>query len=180
MTSPHSAVLGVPAEASDLAVVCATTDHVMAHFADIFVIVWRNHTTMIGAREGQQAIAKFGLTRPEGIGLVTIVEADAPLPPAPVREAVAELLRASSPHLRGSAVILEGNSIRAAAARGVATGMSLIARQTYPHKFFNDEDDALKWLAKLLAGGSAMRNAANIGRTIAVVRRRAAESSVSH
>ena len=57
------------------------------------------------------------------------------MPPAASRNELAATLRGAS-FIKASAVAFEGQGFRAAAVRGVVTGLTALARQPFPHKVF--------------------------------------------
>lgn len=124
----------------------ADKDYALGSLGPIYIVVWRNETTLAGA---QHLASGFGEFRRPGVahGLVTIVEPGAPLPDSDARETIAKFLRAASDHLVVSAVVFEGEGFRGAAVRGVVTGLTMLARQSYPHRVFGTIDEAAPWYA---------------------------------
>lgn len=122
-------------------------DYCIATWAGIFILIWRNETTMDGVRALNERWDDFIRTHPSGAGVITIVEPDAPFPEAHVREALANFMRRSSSSMKSSAVVHEGTGFRAAAVRGVVTGLTLLARQPFPHRIFATVPDGCRWLA---------------------------------
>src|SRR5262249_33324306 len=100
----------------------------------------------------------FAVVKRDGIGLLTIVEARTPMPNAQARDALAAFLKEASGYIRASAVIFEGNSFRASAVRGVATGLTLLAKQPFPHKFFIEGAAATRFLCHALGNTNGERN----------------------
>ncbi|WP_437521435.1 serine/threonine-protein kinase [Sorangium sp. So ce726] len=109
-------------------------DYVLASWRQIFCIIWRQETTDDGVRRIGDSCTEFAKQHPRGIGLLTIIESRASLPPGHVRDALSAFLADASAFTRCSAVVVEGTGFRAAAVRSVVTGLSLVARQRYPHK----------------------------------------------
>ncbi|WP_433931410.1 serine/threonine-protein kinase [Sorangium cellulosum] len=136
-------------------------DYVMASWRQIFCIIWRRETAEDDVRRVSEACAEFAKQHPRGIGLLTIVEDGAPLPQAPARRALARFLAEASAFIRCSAVVLEGSGFRAAAVRSVVTGLSLVARQRFPHKVCDIEEAGLMFAEILPAAtGIAVSDAA--------------------
>jgi len=142
---------GRGSDPSRTVLVKATPDFALAHFHAVFVVIWRMRTTEDGAHLVRTECERFAQTRPDGIGLITIVEAGTPMPPAPARDAIAQFLRSGSSYIKASAVLFEGNSFRASAVRSVATGLTLIAKQAFPHKFFVDAGQANAFISQTLS-----------------------------
>lgn len=109
-------------------------NHVLASWQQIFAVVWRQDTTLAGARALHRECGQFATTHPRGMGLLTIVSAKAPMPASPVRQAVADFLAQGSTSIKCSAVLMEGTGFRAAAVRSVVTGLTMLAKQAYPHR----------------------------------------------
>lgn len=109
-------------------------NYILASWQQIFAVVWRSDTTLDGARALQRECSKFATWHPRGIGLLTIVSEKAPMPASPVRQAVASFLTQGSSYIKCSAVLMEGTGFRAAAVRSVVTGLTMLAKQTYPHR----------------------------------------------
>lgn len=124
----------------------ATGDHAVASSDDVFVIVWRYRTTHEGVRACHRNFEKFSALHPQGAGLVTVVELGAPLPPADVRQAIANLLASFAPVVKASALVHEGEGFRAAAVRGVVTGLTMLATVPYPHKVFATVEEGGRWM----------------------------------
>jgi hypothetical protein len=128
----------------------ASPDYAMATWDSIFILIWRHDTTNEGIETLRHKLEHFGRSRPQGLGLVTIVEQEAPMPTSAVREKMAGLMADISKVLKCSAVVFEGTGFRAAAVRGVVTGLMLLARQPYPHKVFASMTDGCSWLGSNL------------------------------
>ncbi|WP_437973074.1 serine/threonine-protein kinase [Sorangium sp. So ce295] len=109
-------------------------DYVMASWRHVFCTIWRHETTEEGVRCLWESCTEFAKQHPRGIGLLTIVQSRASLPPGHMRRALSAFLADASEYTRCSAVVVEGGGFRAAAVRSVVTGLALAARQRYPHK----------------------------------------------
>jgi hypothetical protein len=109
-------------------------DFVLASWQQIFAVVWRRDTTLAGAQALDRECARFATKHPRGIGLLTIVSATAPMPASPVRQAMADFLTRGSTFIKCSVVLMEGTGFRAAAVRSVVTGLTMLAKQAYPHR----------------------------------------------
>jgi|KBSMisStandDraft_5_1062788.scaffolds.fasta_scaffold557882_2 hypothetical protein len=124
-------------------------DYALAHWQQVFAVFWRRETTVEGARDLARSCAAFAATQPRGIGLLTIVESGAPLPASSARNEIADFLASGSKFIKCSAVVFEGSGFRAAAVRSVVTGLTLMAKQAYPHKVCSLED-AIAMFARIL------------------------------
>ncbi len=123
----------------------ATPDFALGYWRDLFICCWRVRTTMEGADELQKHCAEFGRSRSEGIGLLTIIEANAPAPENDARAAIANFL-GTADYIRGSGVAFEGTGFRAAAVRSIVSGLTMLARQPYQHKVFDAVPTTMAWL----------------------------------
>lgn len=121
-------------------------DYATGHWGDMFFILWKKNTTMEATQQLRGHLVDFTRTHPAGVGLLTVVEANAPVPGADVRKALAAVLADFSRSIKVSAVVFEGQGFSAAAVRSVVTGLTLIARQAYPHKVFASLAEAGAWM----------------------------------
>lgn len=121
-------------------------DFALGFAGPVYCVIWRNETTVEG---GEKLHAGYNAFRKHSQhGLVTIVEEGAPLPKPEARERIAKFLGDSSDTLVVSAVIFEGSGFRSAAVRGVVTGLTLVARQAYPHRVFGTLDGGAQWFVR--------------------------------
>lgn len=121
-------------------------DYATGHWGDVFFILWKKNTTMEATHQLRSNLVDFTRSHPAGVGLLTIVEANAPVPGADVRKALAAVLTDFSRNIKVSSVVFEGQGFSAAAVRSVVTGLTLIARQAYPHKVFASLAEAGGWM----------------------------------
>jgi len=125
--------------------IAATPDHIIATWANVVILVWRNETTLKGVEAVQKVYDNLSAANPKGIFLMTVVEFGAPMPSADVRDALARFLASGSGRMILSGVTHEGTGFRAAAVRSVVTGLALLAKLPYPHKVFATVDEAAAW-----------------------------------
>ena len=129
----------------------ATTDYALATFRDLYIVIWRRNTTMASVRAVRRGALAFADQRPKGIALLTIIEEEAPMPPSEPREALALFMRDAGDHIKASGVVFEGTGFRAAAVRSVVVGLTMLARQKYPHKVFAELEETTAWMERELA-----------------------------
>jgi hypothetical protein len=110
-----------------------TPDYALASWGSIFIVIWRQNTTAAGIQDLAAQCKKFATSRPAGVALLTIIYDGAPAPGARERTALATFLKAAD-YIRGSGVVMEGTSFRAAFVRGVVTGLTMLAHQPFPHQ----------------------------------------------
>ena len=126
-----------------------TADYCMGTRNGVLILIWRQETTIDGVEAVRREIELLGRAHPKGIGLLTIVEQAAPMPSSQARNGLARTLADFGKVINHSAVVFEGGGFRAAAIRGVVTGLTLLARPPFPHKVFATLEDG----ASSLAGG---------------------------
>jgi hypothetical protein len=127
-----------------------------AFHRNVNMIVWGKQTLPGTVERCSLALSELGRAHPGGLGMITIVEPDSELPSPEARSALAKLLHdAGTYNVKRSAVAQEGEGFRAAAVRGVVTGLSLLAKHPYPHQLFTNVETALAWLVAGLPPDSA-------------------------
>jgi hypothetical protein len=132
-----------------------------------FVVIWHNETSKAGVQLLSNWFAKFVKTQTKGVGLITIVEADAPLPSGRAREDLAKFMADNNQVIKTSVVVFEGTGFRAAAVRSVVTGLTMLARQAFPHKVFSAADVALEWFREQMVRADIFcPNAEELARSI--------------
>ena len=105
---------------------------------------------MTGAEALMRGAAGFAKSHPEGIGLVTVIEAHAPSPENDARARIAEFL-GTADYVQASGVAFEGTGFRAAAVRSIVSGLTMLARQPFEHKVFDSVPRTMSWLVPELA-----------------------------
>jgi hypothetical protein len=78
--------------------------------------------------------------------VLTIAQANAPIPSGDVREASGRLMRELTPHLLAGATVIEGGGFWASAVRSFLTAVYFVAKQPCPTKAFARIDEAAQWL----------------------------------
>lgn len=141
-------------------------DQTLAFWGDTFIIIFHRNTTVPGVAALANAASRFAEARPNGIGTVTIVEETAPMPPSDARAALAKALDDHSERVRVSAVAYEGTGFRAAAVRSVVAGLTMVARQPYPHKVFATVEEAMVWMAPQLPSPTSGQDLIDIVATL--------------
>lgn len=131
---------------SSATIVANTRDYCFATWQEFLVVFWKRDTTLEGALAVTEAMLRFGRSQADRIGVITVVEETATLPPGNVRDALAEFLKAGSGVIRASCLVHEGTGFRTAAIRTLVTGLTLLAKQPFPHKVFATVEDAASWI----------------------------------
>jgi hypothetical protein len=122
------------------------TNHILGVWKSIVIVVWRNETTVSAIVELGNCLQDHSNLLGKPIGLFMVAERRAPLPTADSRKASADVLQVA--RLAFSALTFEGTGFRAAAVRGVVTGISMLAKQAFPHKAFATVEDAAAWASQ--------------------------------
>jgi hypothetical protein len=120
-------------EALSPVVYADTADYLLASYGPLFMVEWRAATPMVGCVGLRRECENLGKRFPTGVGLLTVIQAHSPPPGAAERVAIAEFMRAGH-YIKTSAVVVDGNGFRSAFVRGVVTGLTLLARQPFPHR----------------------------------------------
>jgi hypothetical protein len=131
-------------------VIALERDYCFAAWNAIFIVIWRHDTTAAGVQNLDVKLREHEASFTQGCGLLTIIEQGAPMPTSEVRTGLARFMTEGARVIRSSAVAFEGAGFRAAAVRGVVTGLTMLARQPYPHKVFATMADAAQWLGASL------------------------------
>jgi hypothetical protein len=124
-------------------------DYRMVTWGPIFILIWRRNTTMAGVARLYECYGEHA--KQGSCAILTVIEQGAPMPSSEVRTALAKFLSGAADTLKISAVAFEGAGFRAAAVRGVVTGLTMLARQPFPHKIFPTVDQAAQWLGTSFA-----------------------------
>jgi hypothetical protein len=127
----------------------ATPDHALGYAPGVVLYIWRGPTTVAATeilREAMGAVRHGSEGTPKL--LLGVVEAGTPPPETVVRKALAEVLGLGNDFICASALAFEGQGFQASMVRAVATGLSLLARTTYPHQVFREVESASEWLAE--------------------------------
>ena len=149
MVAPRRQLLTAPASAGlpTLVIKHASQSWVAGTFGHVAIAVWRTET---GLPQIQLCGAMMAaLAKDHGqIGLVQIVEETCERLDGRGRTAVADMLAGGRKYICCSVVVFDGVGFRAAAIRGVVTGLTLLARPSFPHHVFAAVPLATAFLAR--------------------------------
>lgn len=120
-----------------------------------FFIVWKERTLATTVERMRETMLRRMRAIEGRIGILIVVAPDAPMPDAAARQGIAKLFADLGDRLAGSALAYEGEGFRAAAVRGVVTGIALLVRRPFPHRIFESARSGAEWLAGELAKGGA-------------------------
>jgi serine/threonine protein kinase len=123
------------------------SDHCVGSWNSIYFMVWRHDTPVATAQRVRSGIVAFAKEH-RRIGVVTLIEEPASLPPPDSRKVLAGLMDDVEDFVTRSAVVCEGTGFRAAAFRAASTGIALLANYSFPHRVFAQIDLGAPWLAE--------------------------------
>lgn len=126
-------------------------NHAIGYCGPMILVAWRRLTTSAGVVHLRDVHQRVAPLHPGGVGLLTIIEANAPAPDATVREELARYMADSAAVLKSSCVVFEGTGFRAAMVRSVVAGLTMLARQPFPHRVFATVDEGIAWWCGSLA-----------------------------
>lgn len=112
---------------------------------DVFAVVFRDRTTVEGLNRIFRAFEDATRYRGRELALLTIIQSNARMPSTGTREPIARWLREVSEKVLISAVVFEGDGFVAASVRSVVVGLTMLARQAYPHRVFPSVKEASEW-----------------------------------
>jgi hypothetical protein len=123
----------------------ADENHILGVWHHLVAVIWRGQTMLSAVVRLEGLLHSYSKQIGASVTFFTVVEEGAPLPVSEVREASAKVLKKAP--LRASALTFEGSGFRAAAVRGVAVGIGMLARLPYPHRAFANVEEAAVWVA---------------------------------
>jgi hypothetical protein len=136
---------------TDVRIVSAEADWSSGCLRDLVILCWRRIPTAERARRAtrlvRDATTEHAAT---GVGIVIVVEETASTPDAAARALFAEVMRERSQSIRAVGYIVPAGGFGGAAIRAAITGLSLVARETYPTRVFASPDATLTWLSSRL------------------------------
>ena len=157
----------------------AQTDYTLGTYGDVFIVIWRQDTTLSGVAELGRCFDRFAAGMPQGVGLLTVIEPAASLPSSSAREALAAFMRDNGNRIRTSAVVFEGSGFRAAAVRSVVVGLTMLANQPFPHRVFSTVERTRDWFLEKLGDERQVRSASGLGGAVETIRGAAAAAAVT-
>jgi hypothetical protein len=120
-----------PQESSPTGVELVTHDYTVGVWRNVLVVDWRERTTGDGARDVHFRLQRLARTYPDGVFYLAFVSEHAAPPDFDARQTLANMLKAGRSILAG-AVVFDGAGLRGAFVRGVATGLVMLARPSFP------------------------------------------------
>ncbi len=124
--------------------VISSTEHIHnGSWGDIMFTLIRDSSAPVVIKSAMGDLARFASARPDGIGLITVIEENASFPPHESRNIMIQTLRQTK--LIGSATVVVGYGFRAAAVRGMLNGLSKFLPHIRPFRVFRRIPDACLW-----------------------------------
>lgn len=127
-------------------------DHAIGTSEGLLLCVWRFQTTAEAIAELTGIVSRLVARSPDRVIMLTVVEAEADMPDAPVRNALAAMFHRVASATIASALVFEGTGFKAATVRALTTTLNMVTRQPFPHKVFATVGDAAAWLAPQTGG----------------------------
>lgn len=140
-------------EGSPGGVELVTRDYAVGVWHNVLVVDWRERTTGDGARDVHFRLQRLARTHTSGVLYLAFVAEHATPPDFEARQTLANMLKSGRSILAGS-VVFDGAGLRGAFVRGVATGLVMLARPSFPFVVCSLEE-----AGRLFADMSAARGA---------------------
>jgi hypothetical protein len=118
----------------------------IAGTGSLLLVQFRKAITSGGLSQLESAHEARRKVSPRGVAMLTLVDADLPLPADDMKMAGARSFRRLSGHNSCSATVISGVGFWASAARSTLTALTLLARPSCPSKTFGDVASALSWM----------------------------------
>jgi len=137
----------------DVKIEVNNTDVVIAVWDRVVLAVFRGRTTVAGLRSGREVIAQHAAACNGPILLLTVIEANTPLPHLDARVEIIALLKEANGKVERSGIVFEGEGFRASTVRAIVAGVSLFSRPEFPHRMFASVGSAARFLVGGRNGG---------------------------
>lgn len=125
--------------------VCSTTT--VAACGNITLWMWHLAPSDVALAAVRRTVAQLARSYPEGTGVLHVVpNPDGKLPNEEQRRKIAETRTENAHSVRASAVLFEGDGIRASLIRGIVTAIMLASSNKTPMTVFRDAPTAIAWL----------------------------------
>ncbi len=118
---------------------------VIGTFENVGVAIWKTATSLELVGLLGVTLRRLSRDYDRGIGLIQVVDQAHPPIGSDVRTELHKMLIGASAYVRCSTVVYEGHGFRAAAVRGIVTGLSMLARLPFPHNVFAAVPIAVEW-----------------------------------
>jgi hypothetical protein len=130
----------------DVRIEHCTCDVVVAGWERVMLVIWRGTTTVAELRRVELFLGEHVARCKDFVLALTLVDAHAPLPSLESRRALIRLLQHANGKIERSALVVEGDWLRATSVRAVVAGASFFSRPNYPHRVFGSLASAARFL----------------------------------
>jgi hypothetical protein len=120
-------------------------NHAAGIWRNLLVVYWLGDTRPGAVARLTQPMLRLGAQFEDGIGLMQVVGPKTAAPTSEARAALATLLKAGREVIVCSSLVVPGVGFRMAAARGLATGLIMLARPPFPHEVYATVEQAAEW-----------------------------------
>ncbi len=109
-----------------------TQDYAVGIWRNVLVVDWKERTTGEAARDVNFRLQRLAKTHPRGVCYLAFVAEKALPPEFEARQVLAQMLKLGGEYTVAGAVVFDGAGLRGAFVRGVATGLAMLARPSFP------------------------------------------------
>lgn len=114
--------------------------------ANVVLAIWREETWPLTVRILGAEIKRLqARQKTSGVGVIQILEDGIKPLGGDARAEFSKILQAGQDYILCSSVVFEGDGFRAAAIRGIVTGLALFSRTPFPHTVFSNVEAAVGW-----------------------------------
>lgn len=126
-------------------------DEALFTWNNVVVVAWRGECTSPGVTRFERAALSTLVRWPRGVVLLGVIEPGAIPPSQEMRSIIAASNdRMASKGAVAFAAVFSGAGFFGSVVRGVVTGLTMLARRSYPFRVFPGHQDAAQWFATLL------------------------------
>lgn len=109
-------------------------DYSVEVWRNVLIVVWHRQTTKEGVRALRARAVEMTRGSNKGWFLLVVIEPGAKPPDSSTRDALAKVLTELGDQILSAAMVVEGSSLRSSFARGITTGLMVLARHSFPFK----------------------------------------------
>lgn len=117
---------------------------------NVIVVHWRSRPTLSAVLRIREVIDRVLETQPGGIGFLAIADTEVSAPDGETRDEFARVMRERADRILGSAMVIDGTGLKAAAARVVVAAITLLGDLNPVPQVCATIDDAATTLVRLL------------------------------
>ena len=117
-----------------------------ALLGSVLVLRYRETPTLETVDRIEHHVSRAVAAR-ERIAILVIIE-EQPVPDAPTRRGIAQLLQRHAQHAIAIAQVVRGEGFMAATVRAVLASIAMVVRPPYPMRVFAAHEDAVRWLER--------------------------------